>query len=44
MVNAIEADEDHIHSEVLALSMVRDSTMTIDESDIGLAVKLTKAL
>jgi isoleucyl-tRNA synthetase len=40
---AIASDEARIKDEVLALSMVQDSSLSFDADEIGLAVKLTKA-
>ena len=41
---AIASDLAHIQNEVLALSMVRNLAMSARESDLGLVIKLTKAL
>ena len=40
---AITSDEAHIKDEVLALSMVQDSTLAIEDNELGIAIKLTKA-
>ena len=40
---AIAGDEIHIKDEVLALSMVLNSSLTIEENELGIAVQLTKA-
>ena len=40
---AIAGDEIHIKDEVLALSMVLNSSLTIEENELGIAVELTKA-
>jgi isoleucyl-tRNA synthetase len=39
---AIESDAQHISDEVLALSMVRDSTLTVADTEIGVEVVLVK--
>jgi isoleucyl-tRNA synthetase len=43
IAGAIASDEAHIKDEVLALSMVQDSTLAIEDNEIGIAIKLTKA-
>jgi isoleucyl-tRNA synthetase len=43
IADAISGDEAHIQDEVLALSMVRDSTLAIEDNELGIAVKLSKA-
>ena len=37
------ARDAHIKDEVLALSMVQDSSIAIEDSELGIAIKLTKA-
>ena len=44
IADAIKDHSSHIQDEVLALSMVQEKTMSIDSSEFGLAVVLTKAL
>ena len=44
IISAIDIHSLHIQEEVLAISMVRDETLTINESEFGLTVVLTKAL
>jgi isoleucyl-tRNA synthetase len=44
IVDAIESDMAHIQDEVLAISMLRDESMIVEASEIGLAVRLTKSL
>jgi len=44
IADAIKGHASHIQDEILALSMVQDKTMSIDSSEFGLAVVLTKAL
>ena len=44
ITEAIESDLVHIQDEVLAISMVRNEAMEFSDSEIGLAVELTKAL
>ena len=44
IVDAIESDLEHIQDEVLAISMLRDESIIVEASEIGLAVKLTKSL
>jgi len=39
---AIESDQQHIADEVLATSMVRDSSLAITDTEIGVEVKLVK--
>ena len=39
---AIADDESHIKDEVLAISMVRDAGLAIEDNDLGIAVKLSK--
>jgi len=39
---AIEADQQHIADEVLAVSMVRDSALTVTDTEVGVEVKLAK--
>ena len=39
---AIESDKQHIADEVLALSMVRDSTLAVTDAEIGVEVVLVK--
>jgi len=43
IAGAIASDEAHIKDEVLALSMVQDSTLAIEDNELGIAIKLTKA-
>ena len=43
IAGAIASDESHIKDEVLALSMVQDSTLAIEDNELGIAIKLTKA-
>ena len=40
---AIESDKQHIADEVLALSMVRDSTLAVTDAEIGVEVVLVKS-
>jgi isoleucyl-tRNA synthetase len=40
---AIASDDAHIKDEVLALSMVQDSSIAIEDNELGIAIKLTKA-
>jgi isoleucyl-tRNA synthetase len=40
---AIASDQAHIRDEVLAISMVQDSTLAIEDNELGIAVSLTKA-
>ena len=40
---AIESDKQHIADEVLALSMVRDSSLTVTDTEIGVEVFLVKS-
>ena len=40
---AIESDKQHIADEVLALSMVRDSSLTVTDTEIGVEVVLIKS-
>ncbi|CAB4529408.1 MAG: isoleucine--tRNA ligase [Actinobacteria bacterium] len=40
---AIESDKQHIADEVLALSMVRDSSLTVTDTEIGVEVLLVKS-
>ena len=40
---AIESDKQHIADEVLALSMVRDSSLTVTDTEIGVEVVLVKS-
>jgi len=40
---AIESDKQHIAEEVLALSMVRDSSLTVTDTEIGVEVLLVKS-
>jgi isoleucyl-tRNA synthetase len=40
---AIESDKQHIAEEVLALSMVRDSSLTVTDTEIGVEVVLIKS-
>jgi isoleucyl-tRNA synthetase len=40
---AISNDESHIKDEVLAISMLRDSALEIEDNDLGVAVKLSKS-
>ncbi len=44
IVDAIDSDLVRIQDETLALSMVRDASLALDQGDLGLAVKLVKAL
>jgi isoleucyl-tRNA synthetase len=44
IADAIKGHTSHIQDEILALSMVQERTMSIDSSEFGLAVVLTKAL
>ncbi len=44
ITEAIESDLVHIQDEVLAISMARNEAMEFSDSEIGLAVELTKAL
>ena len=44
IVDAIESDLAHIQDEVLAISMLRDESIDVEASEIGLAVTLTKSL
>ena len=44
VVEAIESHMERIQDEVLALAMVRDSAMSTNEGEFGLAVVLAKAL
>jgi isoleucyl-tRNA synthetase len=39
---AIEADQQHIADEVLAVSMVRDTALTVTDTEVGVEVKLAK--
>jgi isoleucyl-tRNA synthetase len=39
---AIETDQQHIADEVLAVSMVRDTALTVTDTEIGVEVKLAK--
>ena len=43
IIAAIASDEAHIKDEVLALSMVQDSSLTVEDNELGIAVILTKA-
>lgn len=43
IIDAIESDQAHIQDEVLAISMLRDESITVEASEIGLAVMLTKS-
>ena len=43
IAEAISRDEAHIQDEVLALSMARDLTLAIEDNELGIAVKLSKA-
>jgi isoleucyl-tRNA synthetase len=42
IATAIEADKQHIAEEVLALSMVRDTSLAVTDAEIGVAVVLVK--
>jgi isoleucyl-tRNA synthetase len=42
IADAIESDQRRIETEVLAITMVRDSTLAITDKEIGLEVVLTK--
>ncbi len=44
IANAIESDQAHIKDEVLAISMMRDESINVEDSEIGLNVTLTKSL
>lgn len=44
IVDAIASDREHIQDEVLAISMMRDESINVEASEIGLAVRLTKSL
>lgn len=44
IINAIESDQKHIQEEVLAISMVRDTSIKVEANEIGLAILLTKSL
>ena len=44
IADAIAGHMTHIQDEILALSMAQELTMSIDDSEFGLAVVLTKAL
>ena len=44
IVQAIEGDRAHIQDETLALSMVRDTSLTLDQGELGLSVQLVKSL
>ena len=39
---AIESDKQHIADEVLALSMLRDETLTVSDEEVGVVVVLEK--
>lgn len=39
---AIESDKQHIADEVLALSMVRDSSLAVTDAEVGVEVVLVK--
>lgn len=43
IVQAIEGDSAHIQDETLALSMVRDMSLALDQGELGLSVKLVKS-
>ena len=43
IVNAVANHSQHIHDEVLAISMVRDEDLSFSDSEFGLTVILTKA-
>jgi isoleucyl-tRNA synthetase len=42
--DAIASDLAHIQDETLALTMVRDTSLTLDQGELGLAIKLVKSL
>ena len=44
IVQAIEGNRAHIQDETLALSMVRDTSLTLDQGELGLSVQLVKSL
>ena len=44
IINAITSDLAHIQEEVLALSMTLDTSLSLDQGELRLAVKLIKAL
>jgi isoleucyl-tRNA synthetase len=43
IATAIASDEAHIKDEVLALSLVQDPTLTVEDNELGIEVSLTKA-
>ena len=44
IIDAIKSDQAHIQDEVLAISMLRDESINVEGSEIGLNVILTKSL
>lgn len=44
IIDAIESNQAHIQDEVLAIAMLRDESISVEASEIGLAVLLTKSL